>query len=1228
MTLLKDLIEIPEHSSADDFVVKLTDARTRVASTLKEYVPTRAVVERMNTALGLVDAAVVGKKSIAAYIHGSFGSGKSHFMAVMSHLLAGEPLAFAKPEFAPVIAKNPWLGSRKVLVLCFHMLGAKSMEERILGGYLSQVRALPQHSDEKNIAVYRAEKVFDMARDERAEKGDEAFFRKLGGGNNDGWGDLGGPWSAERFDRAIDADEQDDERQALVAALLSQVFPHLSEFFEDTRSEFVAFDIGLNRIAKHAQGLGFESIVLCLDELILWFAQHASEQSFLNTEVEKLVQLVESNAGSRAIPIISFVARQRDLSELISTTLPNFAGSQIFEKLKHHEARFAATIELPDSDLPTIASVRLLSPKTQADKKTIDAAFERASTMRSEAMQVLEAGASIDDFRKVYPFSPAVVDVLIAASGLLQRDRTALKVMRELLVTHRDTLELESVIPMGDLFDQLSVGSMAIDEVFKIRFNRARTLWNERVEPAIGRKYGVVMADVRQLAAAGDVAARTALGMSRIVKTLLLANVVESKKVLANLDIKRAVHLNHGSIRAPIAGGEATQAIAFLKELATEIPEFKIADSSAPGNPFISIIPTEYDITGIVSSASEFETNTTKVQALRRMTFNALGIIESSADGFFQQMEECKLSWRRTSRKYNVIFTDVSGLSDSELSNPSSDWKVVIDYPLPGATQQGASGDRERLRKFKDSVKSARTLVWSPRTFGDSLQRDLGKLVRIQGLLKSDENLIRHTSNVAASDREAVRGLLRQQESALSSRINDALKSAYGITAVMPGVTDDVAPDQVFHSLDPSYTTVTPSAATLQEALEALVSRALNAQYPAHPDFGTGIVFPRSAFSKVLECCRRGVGEITMRTEPSLEERKPMYEIARPLGLVNMPGLDSAAALRSDVFDQLDAIRMQRPQQEISVSELRVSLDNPQARGLPLDMQDLVILLYADVRKLRFMRYGTAVNDSVVGKLHDDLVLRTQPLPELDVWTSAVRVMNAAFGSGLSSHLTVHGFGQFNNTAEKVIAVFKEGVDDLLRQLVHDRSKQYLRDECDRLKIALEAKQLFDAMCAASSEVDRVARVAKFDSDRLKAIGKSIASASNVASNLRTTTWDNFRMIQSRADNGNAAAQIILNKLCAQMSVNELDAPIGPELDQLLKESLALLVAEKQPNVSVQPPNPTVGALPATGVRVLGQEGLHRGSATEAEQSAKALLQILEENSNVKVDLNWKIVEE
>ncbi len=39
-------------------------------------------------------------------------------------------------------------------------------------------------------------------------------------------------------------------------------------------------------------------------------------------------------------------------------------------------------------------------------------------------------------FRKLYPFSPALVQTLIAVSSALQRERTALKVMVQLLVEH------------------------------------------------------------------------------------------------------------------------------------------------------------------------------------------------------------------------------------------------------------------------------------------------------------------------------------------------------------------------------------------------------------------------------------------------------------------------------------------------------------------------------------------------------------------------------------------------------------------------------------------------------------------------------------------------------------------------------------------------------------------------------------------------------------------------
>lgn len=46
-------------------------------------------------------------------------------------------------------------------------------------------------------------------------------------------------------------------------------------------------------------------------------------------------------------------------------------------------------------------------------------------------------GSDAAAFRKLYPFSPALVATLVALSQALQRERTALKVMTELLVDRR-----------------------------------------------------------------------------------------------------------------------------------------------------------------------------------------------------------------------------------------------------------------------------------------------------------------------------------------------------------------------------------------------------------------------------------------------------------------------------------------------------------------------------------------------------------------------------------------------------------------------------------------------------------------------------------------------------------------------------------------------------------------------------------------------------------------------
>jgi len=60
--------------------------------------------------------------------------------------------------------------------------------------------------------------------------------------------------------------------------------------------------------------------------------------------------------------------------------------------------------------------------------------------------------------RRTSPFSPALVDVLVALSGMLQRERTALKVIQQLLVGGRDELTVEDLLPGGDVVDVLVNG--------------------------------------------------------------------------------------------------------------------------------------------------------------------------------------------------------------------------------------------------------------------------------------------------------------------------------------------------------------------------------------------------------------------------------------------------------------------------------------------------------------------------------------------------------------------------------------------------------------------------------------------------------------------------------------------------------------------------------------------------------------------------------------------------
>ena len=91
--LLRDLIHIPERVQTSDFVLKLSEGVSdeRAAATIGSYIVTPQLAKAFDQTLRFIQGAVEGRSSAACYLHGSFGSGKSHFMAVLDLLLAEIP---------------------------------------------------------------------------------------------------------------------------------------------------------------------------------------------------------------------------------------------------------------------------------------------------------------------------------------------------------------------------------------------------------------------------------------------------------------------------------------------------------------------------------------------------------------------------------------------------------------------------------------------------------------------------------------------------------------------------------------------------------------------------------------------------------------------------------------------------------------------------------------------------------------------------------------------------------------------------------------------------------------------------------------------------------------------------------------------------------------------------------------------------------------------------------
>ncbi|MEV4415911.1 DUF6079 family protein [Catellatospora sp. NPDC049609] len=1166
--LLRDIIEIPETAGADDYVLRLTEGvgKSRLARTVKEYVVTDALAEAFDSALGLIASAIQDDQSRAAFLSGSFGSGKSHFMAVLYALLGGEPAARAIPELQPTVARHdPVLAHRKVLRLAFHFLEARSIEETILGGYVAQIQALHPGCDLP--AVHRSDAVLADGERMRLRHGDDAFLAGLNehAAVADEWsGVLEGdaPWTAESYDAARTAAPGSEARQRLVSALVRTYFTAFTQ-----TGEFVSLDEGLDAMSRHAKGLGYDAIVMFLDELVLWLSFAVRDREFFGREAQKITKLVESGLGERAIPIVSFVARQLDLRRYF-VDMGGGAGAEqdaLDKAFRHQEGRFLPIV-LGDDNLPYVAQKRLLQPKGDAARAALDDAFQQLDR-RPEVWDVLLDGVNTDDshrgsdqlaFRRTYPFSPALVSTLRTLASAMQRDRTALKVMQQLLVRQRDHLTIDDVVPVGDVFDLVVDGNQALTPEMAGRFKNARTLYQEKLLPELLREHKLAGTDL-----AGLPREHPFWADDRLVKTLVLSSVAPEVPALKELTPSRLAALNHGSITAPaFRGREGELALTKLRRWQSPVPEIQITGDTR--NPVVRIRIAEVDYESVVERAKGEDNDGRRRETLKRLIWDELELKDIDGDAFGVSRQA--RIWRGSRREIEVVFGNVRDrgwLTDGAFEAGPDTWRFVVDYPFD---EDGHSSleDLNRIDALRVAGKPIRTVVWVPHFLSAERRRELGRLVILDWLLGgSGDRWTAHSDHLAEADRVQARIILETQRESLRQRLRHAVQEAYGAATATPGTLERLdGHDRVLFSLHREFDPAAPVGHDLAAAFGNLVEQAFAATFPGHPRFEPeDREVTRADLAAVLAAVEAARQDPDGRAFIDPAKREAVRRVANPLGVGHMG--ETHFLFGSDRFrwDMLLSTAMGRdgmsPADPVEVRRLRswINAVSPPA-GLRPEVTDLITCAWAVLHTRAWYRYNAPVVPAPTpGTLTADMELRPEPLPAAGDWEAAVARAAVLFGTVANPYLTGQAVTELTQAVNERAAALKTAA----AQLVTDLERIYQRftiapgTTTGRLATARSTQGLVAALTDARDRVALVEALARYElAGTTQAAAKSLTSAQTLVTGLASFPMDRLRPVQDAAGKDSGERAVAARGIVQRLR----DAVIADELAQGLLSAL------------------------------------------------------------------------
>ncbi|MFD8508913.1 PglY protein [Streptomyces sp. NPDC059687] len=1202
---LKDVLDLPKSVLAGDFKVELSGGFGESAQRVREYVVTDQLEQAFRKSLGIVKAAARDNASHAAYLHGSFGSGKSHFLTVLHAILNdGAAVAREKPKLQAVIADHAdWLAQegtkKRFLMVPYHLVGAASLDSALLGGYVATVRRL--HPDAPVPPVYRADSVLADARRQRAFLVDDAkFIQWLGdapGPNAAGQSTVDGGedledldvldaptagWTSASLDAAFAAAPGDPLRDALISALISDSGPMASyaRGAQGDKNAFLPLENGLSVISRHAQSLGYDGLVLFLDELILWLQAHLTEKAMVNDEVSKLVKLIESGDTDRPIPIVSFISRQRDLSQLVGSDVVGADVKNLEQQVGYLAGRFDV-VSLEDRNLPAIIKERVLQPKDDAARTALSNAFATVESSDAAVREVLldAAGATRADwadFKELYPLSPVLLNTLVALSGALQRERTGLKLIQEMLYRRREDMKLGDLIPLGDLWDVLADG---MGEAFTDRLraqSEAAIRFHTKVQAFLLQKYG----SIEEPGYRAD---------DRFVKTLLLGFLSPEVPALARLTGGRLAALNHGSLRSrAVTPGEL--AVRRLRELQAEFPgELRSDDNDA--DPVFTLHLSDLDVEPILDAVGEKDNVGQRRIWVKERLWEALGVRDTG--GFVCEHE---VVWRGTKRVAEFVFENVKEPATMPTTQfaPSVEGRVrfVVDYPFDESDGH-PSDDTARIQRLRQEGFEAPTIVWLPYFLSPQRSAQLGRLLKIQYLLERDR-LANYAAHLPSDDQVRVKHQLEAQRDTLTSQLTDVLRQLYGIAHLDDTNVGAETPDGLHvYSLYPGHTPQLQGGAPFAYNMAKLADGLFGAYYPKHPDFDpqeTRKAVTVGELKTVYGWIARAMEDGSRRVVVDSKQLALVKRIVHPLelGEVHDGPLNVGTEWRRRIEQHATAHGVSG---DFEVEDIRRWIAELGWTGLDKAVSNLLIAVYALVADRSWVFNGASAPAPELDRIGTGWALRAQELPSEEEFTAAHERAAVLFGQSVPR---VRYARNVNDLAAKVRAKaqgWETAVNGLRRSLANHRTALGLSQEPTAREMAVhDAADLIARLVRhkdATALVRELSAVSYTTAD--DALAKTMSSAQPTLDALDRVKWqllDSVRGLTGRGDGLADRAQRLLAEIAEAAAAVEFERELAPVLNGAESRAVDIISESGRLNATATPtpipaPTPADTAVPA-----------------------------------------------